>query len=307
MNLYTDSSIIDKNKSYVVTVGTFDGVHIGHQEILTSLINEGELLNADSLVFTFEPHPRSIVSKNFDLRLITTYTEKVELFENYGVSNLFIASFNDEFAKLSFEDFIKKYFVDKINTKKIVIGYDHRFGKDRTGDENSLKALGNKYGFEVESIPAKIIEDEVVSSTKIRNYLECGNIKKVNCFLNRNYSLTGIVVEGSKRGRTLGYPTANINVVNIRKAIPATGVYIAYSSFEGRKYSSIVNIGLRPTFTDSHEIVIESHLLDFEETFYGKEIKIEFIDRLRDEIKFSSKEELILQLNQDKEKARKIL
>ncbi|MCK9281600.1 MAG: bifunctional riboflavin kinase/FAD synthetase [Melioribacteraceae bacterium] len=307
MNLYTDYSFLDKNKSYVVTVGTFDGVHIGHQEILTSLIDEAKVLNADSLVFTFEPHPRSIVSKNFNLRLLTTYSEKVELFESYGIENLFIASFNEEFAKLSFEDFVKKYFIDKINTKKIVIGYDHRFGKDRTGDEINLKLLGTKYGFDVDSIPAKIKGDEIVSSTKIRYYLESGEIKKANSYLNRNYSISGVVVEGAKRGRTLGYPTANVNVKNSSKAIPAVGVYIAYSFLEGEKFASIVNIGLRPTFTDSHEIVIESHLLDFGETFYGKEIKIEFIDRLREEIKFSKKEELISQLNLDKAKARKYL
>ncbi len=307
MNLYTDSSSIDKNKSYVVTVGTFDGVHLGHQEILDSLINEAKLLNAETLVFTFEPHPRSIVSKNFNLRLITTYSEKVELFENFGIQNLFIASFNEEFAKLSFEEFIKKYFVDKINTAKIVIGHDHRFGNGRSGDENNLKQLGVKYGFDVESVSAKIIDGEIVSSTKIRHYLESGDIKKANSFLNRYYSISGVVVEGAKRGRTLGYPTANVDVKNSSKAILATGVYIAYSTLESNKYPSIVNIGLRPTFTDSHEVVIESNLLDFEGTLYGKEIKIEFVDRLRDEIKFSSKEELILQLNKDKEKARKIL
>lgn len=307
MNLYTDSSIFDKNKSYVVTVGTFDGVHLGHREILASLINEGKLLDAETLVFTFEPHPRSIVSKDFNLRLLTTYSEKVELFENYGIQNLFIASFNEEFAKLSFEEFIKKYFVDKINTKKIVIGHDHRFGKDRSGDECNLKLLGDKYGFDVESVSAKIIGDEIVSSTKIRHYLGSGDIKKVNSFLNRNYSISGVVVEGSKRGRTLGYPTANVNIQNSSKAIPATGVYIAYSTLEGKRYPSIVNIGLRPTFTDSNDIVIESNLLDFKGTFYGKELKIEFVDRLRDEIKFSSKEGLISQLNLDKEKARKFL
>lgn len=303
MNIYTDISEIKNKKDSIVTVGTFDGVHLGHAEVLKFLVRKTAESGRIGYVVTFDPHPRKVVFTVENVMVLTTLDEKIEILNSLGIENLVVIKFNREFSKLNSQEFVKKYLIDGLNAKSIVIGHDHRFGKDRGGDENSLLELGEKYDFDIKAFSPITLNDNVVSSTKIRKTLSSGQLELANSLLGRNYSLNGIVIKGAGRGRFLGFPTANITVVDDSKLIPFNGVYAVKCCIKNRTHNGILNIGYRPTFEDEHELVIETHIFDFSRDIYGEEIKIEFLSYLRNEIKFNSKNELISQIENDKNEA----
>ncbi|MFC4738626.1 bifunctional riboflavin kinase/FAD synthetase [Flavobacterium ponti] len=296
----TFHSIFDytKSKKSILTLGTFDGVHIGHQKILRKLVNEARKEDYESILLTFFPHPRMVLKQDSKIQLLNTIREKTKLIEENGVDNLIIHPFDTTFSELSAEDFVKKILIDQLNLGKIIIGYDHKFGKNRSADINDLIALGKKYDFEVEQISAKEIDDISISSTKIRNALLDGNIELANIYLGNNYSLCGGIIEGKKIGRTMNYPTANLKVDEDYKLIPKNGVYIVSSFIHNKTIFGMMNIGKNPTVNGVSES-IEIHFFDFDKEIYNEEICVNLISRIRDEKKFESLEQLKKQLNLD--------
>lgn len=307
MQFYTHFDNYIKVKNAVVTVGTFDGLHKGHIKILEMMKDIASGVNGSTIMVTFEPHPRSVVANNYDLIILTSLGEKKKIVEEIGIDQLFVLNFTRDFSDLTSEEFIKKYIVEKFGAVHMVVGHDHKFGKDRLGDEEKLRELGKKYGFEVTSVPAEKMSGEIISSTKIRNLLLEGDIDKANLLLARNYSLSGTVVKGAQRGRLLGFPTANVKLFDPLKAIPMNGVYVVSCNCSDQKLFGIMNVGYRPTFENKSELVIEVHLLNFDRDIYGEELTINFMTRLRDEKKFSSKEELIHQIEDDKKRALELI
>lgn len=307
MRVYNDLFFIEKNDNTIITIGTFDGVHLGHQEIFNVLINNAKNNGCRSFVLTFEPHPRMVIQPNSQLKLLTTFQEKVEILEKMGIDNLLVIPFTKEFSQLTPEEFFRKYILEGLGVKKMVIGYDHHFGKGRDGDEQKIRELGSANNFEVQKTEAVTINETVVSSSKIRNALSEGEVKNAAQMLGRNYSFSGIVVVGDKRGRELGFPTANIQLENGLKLVPKNGVYTVKVFLEDGIFDGVMNIGLRPTFKETKIVLSEVHILNFNEDIYGKQIRVEFIARIRDEKKFGSKEELIKQIEIDKQKTSKLL
>ncbi|MCF8261351.1 MAG: bifunctional riboflavin kinase/FAD synthetase [Melioribacteraceae bacterium] len=303
MKIYTDINDIKIDGYVALTIGTFDGVHNGHKEILKVLLNDAKSNNGESFVVTFFPHPRKVISKNFPIKLLTTREEKIELFRNTGIDNLLIINFTEDFAKLGYDEFVKEYLVDAIKVNKVIIGFDHKFGKDRSGNESKLRELGKQNGFDVEVVDEQTVRSASVSSSIIRDALCNGKIETANELLGSTYKLHGKVVEGAKRGRTLGFPTANIELNNDDKLIPQAGVYFTGIYLGNEKFYGIMNIGYRPTFDDELGIVIEVHILDFNRDIYFEKISVELLYRMRDEKKFSSKEDLIAQITEDKNTA----
>jgi len=307
MNIYRDISEINKTGKSVVTIGSFDGIHIGHADIIGFVINEAAAVKGENFVVTFEPHPRLVVSKNSGIKILTAFEEKAKLFENLGVQNLLVINFNREFADLSYEDFVKTYLTGKINAGHIVIGHDHHFGRGRGGDENKLLRLSQEMNFKLTVIPPVSVKGIQVSSSKVREAVAEGNLTLAEDLLGRKYSLSGMIVEGVQRGRELGFPTANIEPCNKHKLIPASGVYAVKCILGNGNYNGVLNIGTRPTFETQDNIFIELHIFGFGENIYGKPVEIEFVHRIREEIKFGSKEQLILQIKSDVETAKQIL
>ncbi|MGK9476453.1 bifunctional riboflavin kinase/FAD synthetase [Melioribacter sp. OK-6-Me] len=312
MNIYKESFSFEKDRKTVVTVGSFDGLHLGHYKILSRLFDISEQCSCESVLFTFEPHPRLVISKDYEIKLLTTLNEKIDILNKTKLDNLVIQKFSREFSEMTSEEFIYQILVNQLNLSHIVIGHDHKFGRDRMGDAEKLRQLGKQYGFEVTAVEAEKCNGEVVSSTKIRNALAEGNIDKANLFLGRNYSFEGIVVKGAQRGRRLGFPTANIKLDNNYKALPANGVYAVNAFLNGNSLMGIMNIGLRPTFNEKPEITIEVHLINkdfskYEKNIYGERLKVEVIKRIRKEIKFDSVDMLIKQIEDDKKTALQIL
>jgi len=307
MNLFTDISQIEKNNNTVVTIGTFDGFHIGHQQIINEVLNNSRKNNRRNLVITFEPHPRSVIAKDFNIQILTTLEEKIDLIAQSGIDNLFVINFTKKFSELSYEEFFVKYIVNRIGISELIIGHDHKIGKNRGGDEDKLTELGTKYSFSVTPVSAVELDGDVISSTKIRHSLMDGDIEKVTRFLGRPYSFTGTVTKGAGRGRTLGFPTANIVVGNGSKCIPPAGVYAVEMYLRGQSYYGLMNIGVRPTFGDTVSTIIEIYLFDFNSDIYDESVKVNVVKRIRDEKKFSSKEELIEQINLDIEYGMKII
>jgi riboflavin kinase/FMN adenylyltransferase len=307
MKINTDNSDYSKDKITIATVGTFDGVHKGHLNILNLMLSKSKEVNGKNVLITFNPHPRTVVSKKFKLRLLTTLDEKIELLEKFGVDEVFVINFTKEFSQLTYEEFIKKIIVDKIGASLLIIGHDHKFGRDRDGNETKLRELASKLNFEVAAVEAKKVDDIIVSSTIIRDALKEGNIELANNYLGWNYRFSGKVVKGAERGRLLGFPTANIEINDSNKLIPKTGVYAVKCYFKNQILNGVMNIGFRPTFSDVSKMIIEIHFFDFKEYIYDESLKIEFIKRIRDERKFETKEELIKQIYLDKKSAEKIL
>lgn len=296
------SNFSDKEKTYV-TIGTFDGVHFGHQKIIEKLIDEAKKAGKKSVVLTFFPHPRMVLQKDVSLELINTIEERATLLEKTGLDYLIIHPFSKEFSRMTALEFVRDILVNQLNISKLIIGYDHHFGKNREGNITQLTEYSHLYDFKVEEIPAQDIDDVSVSSTKIRRALATGNLKTANNFLGYNFMLNGNVVNGKKLGGKIGYPTANIDIKESYKLIPKTGVYIVKSAIDEKTIFGIMNIGNRPTVNGNHQ-TIEVHFFDFNQNLYDRNLTIELIYFLRDEEKFDSVEILIQQLKKDEKTAR---
>jgi riboflavin kinase/FMN adenylyltransferase len=286
----------------VITIGTFDGVHLGHQKIIKKLQIIAKEKGLQSVILTFFPHPRMVLQKAVELRLLNTIEERQELLLRFGLDHLVIKKFTKEFAKLTPEQYVKDILVDELNAKHIIIGYDHRFGKNRRANIQDLIAYGKQFDFKVEEISVKDVEDVAVSSTKIRKSLNMGDIKTANVFLGYDYFLTGTVIAGKQIGKQIGFPTANIEIREDYKLIPKNGVYIVKSYIEDSLVYGMMNIGVNPT-VDGTKQSIEVHFFDLDQDLYGRKLKIELLDRLRHEQKFESLESLRYQLKTDKENA----
>ncbi|OKL39634.1 bifunctional riboflavin kinase/FAD synthetase [Pontibacter flavimaris] len=291
----------------VVTSGTFDGVHVGHQKILRRVMERARQSNGQSVVITYWPHPRLVLfPDDNDLKLLSTIEERTEQLRSFGIDYLLIIPFTKEFSRTSSRSFIADILVRAINTKVLIIGYDHRFGKNREGSFEHLKARSAQYGFEVEEIPRQDVDDVGVSSTKIRKALESGDIDTANSYLGRPYSLTSVVEEGDKIGRTIGFPTANLALPPAHKLIPGNGVYAVWASIGNERHPAMMNIGFRPT-VEGKKLTLEVHLLDFSGDLYGKTITVQFMEQLRKERKFESLDALKAQLEKDKQATRELL
>lgn len=285
-------------KPTVVTIGTFDGVHLGHQKIIAQITTAAQEKDCDSLVLTFFPHPRMVLQEGTEMKQLNTIDEKTALLEQLGVDHLVIHPFDKAFSRMTAEEFVKEVLVDTFRLKKIIIGYDHRFGRNRTADINDLIAFGDTYGFEVAQISAEELNDVSISSTKIRTALNEGNIELANNYLGYPYAITGKVVKGQQLGRTIGYPTANILVKEDYKLIPQNGVYVVQSVLNGQTVFGMMNIGNRPTVNGTSQ-TIEVHFLDFDQDLYDQTIPVSILKRLRNEQKFPSLDALKTQLLSD--------
>ncbi len=293
-------------KRAVVTSGTFDGVHHGHRIILNRLKEIATQINGETVVLTYWPHPRFVLQKDFRLKLLSTFEEKCHLLEKEGVDKLVRITFNKEFSQQSSETFIREILVNKIRVEKLVIGYDHRFGRNREGSFEYMSENAHHYGFEVEEIPKQTIDDVSISSTKIRNALSAGDVKLANQYLGRKYTLKGSVVRGNRLGREIGFPTANISIPEVYKLIPRDGVYAVTALVSENQYDGMLNIGFKPTVGGKRRTV-EVHLFEFNQEIYGEEITLFFHNRLRDEMVFGSIEDLRKQLDEDAALTRKLL
>jgi len=289
-----------------LTVGTFDGVHLGHLQILDQLVKTAKKYHEESVLFTFFPHPRMVLQKELDIKLLNTIDERIELLSQTGLDNLIIVPFNKEFSRLSAVEFVRDILVNQLKIKHLIIGYDHHFGRNREGTFDELVEYGNLYGFDVLEISAQDIENVAVSSTKIRNALNNGDIEKATKYLNKPYMITGEVVRGKGVGNKIGFPTANIYVKESYKLIPRNGVYIINTFLDNHDYNGIMNIGYRPTLKGKNK-TIEVHLLDFNDNLYSKNLQINLIKRIRDEKKFSTLNDLKHQIQQDEIFARKYI
>lgn len=307
MIVYTNIKDFKDVKNPVVTTGTFDGVHLGHQKIISRLKDVAKQQQGETVLLTFYPHPRMVLfPEDNELKLLSTQQEKIELLEKYGIDHLIIYPFTKEFSRLSSVEFVRNILVNQIKTKRLIIGYNHHFGRNREGSFEHLKEYGPLYGFEVEEIPAKDIEHIEISSTKIRKALQTGDVKAATTFLGHSYSLSGKVTEGVKLGRKLGYPTANIIVEDKYKLVPADGVYAVKIKLNNKIFSGMLSIGNNPTVVGKGRS-IEVNIFDFDSIIYGMDLTICFVERLRDEMKFNNLEELKQQLAKDKEKSSVIL
>lgn len=289
----------------VVTTGTFDGVHIGHQQVISRLKEAAARINGETVLLTFFPHPRMVLFPERKQLLLNTPEEKAALLEKTGIDHLIVHPFTREFSMLSSKDFIEDILVKKLGTRRLVIGHDHHFGRNREGSFDHLRQFGPVYGFEVEEIPAQEVENIGVSSTKIRQALEAGDVATAASFLGYSYQLAGTVVKGRQLGRTIGFPTANILVTDSNKMVPADGVFAVRIHRKSETLNGMMNIGMRPT-VDGHSRTIEVNILDFDADIYGETLILEFIKRIRDEKKFDGLEALKQQLENDRLATREI-
>lgn len=290
----------------MVTIGTFDGVHLGHKAILKRLVETAKKENLDSVVLTFFPHPRMVLQQNVDIKLINTIDERTELLQNTGLDHLVIHPFTHAFSRLTALEYVRDILVNSLKAKKIIIGYDHRFGRNRNADIMDLREFGKTYNFEVEEISAKEIDEVAVSSTKIRKSLNEGSVETANAYLGYNFMVSGKVVKGRAIGRTLSYPTANLKVAENYKLVPKNGVYIVKSIIDGEKLFGITSIGTNPTVGGT-EKTIETHFLNINKDLYGKEITLEFLKYIRNEIMFDSVEKLKQEIEKDEQFAKKFI
>lgn len=292
-------------KNPVLTIGNFDGVHLGHQTLFDRVKHRAQSLNGESVVMTFHPHPLEVLSPGNGPVFITEHARKLRLIESCGIDIAIVVPFSQEFAQMSAQQFVKHILVDKIGVKALVVGYDYRFGCGREGNIDFLKDLGKKFDFDVEAVTGIKMDGKVVSSTAIRQFIKEGQLKEANSLLGRPYEISGTVVKGRDRGgRVLGFPTANIRISS--QAPPKTGVYVVRVDIDGKIYGGAANLGYNPTFGDT-ELSLEVHIFNFSEDLYGKQIAVQFVDRLRDEKRFSGPEELAVQIQKDIEKAKQVL
>ncbi|MCJ8153460.1 bifunctional riboflavin kinase/FAD synthetase [Chryseobacterium sp. SSA4.19] len=298
MKVFKNFSDYSSHKPLALSLGMFDGVHLGHKSIIDELIKTGSENNLETAVLTFWPHPRFVFNPNEDLKLLNTVEEKKFLLEKYGIDHLFLKEFDEEFRNLTGEEFVRQILIEKLHVKYLIIGYDHSFGKNKSGNFELLKKLSAELGFEVEQMEAINIHENNISSTKIRNALLAGDIKRANEMLGYSYSVSGSVVHGKKIGRTIGYPTANIETDSI-KLLPKKGAYIVEVFLKDRKYKGMLSIGTNPT-VNGEKLTVEVYILDFNDDIYGEDITVSFRDFLHDEIKFEGLEKLIEKLDEDK-------
>ena len=306
MREITDITTFTTQQPTVLTIGTFDGVHLGHQKIIERVVATARQEGLLATIFTFFPHPRMVVQHDKSLKLIHTLEEKKQLLQRLGVDLLVVQPFNEAFAQLTAEEFVSTILVQHLNVKKVIIGYDHRFGRNRTANINDMRLFGEKYGFAVEEISVQEVDEVSVSSTKIREALNKGDVTTAEHYLGTPYSLTGTVVHGLKLGRTLRYPTANIQVTEDYKLIPKDGVYAVYSYIGERKVYGMMSIGKNPTI-EGKGASIEVYFFDFNGDLYDRELTIYFVKYLREERKFSSVALLKKQLQDDETTARKAI
>ena len=307
MKVYYDTTDFEPVANAIVTIGTFDGVHLGHKKILTRLGEIAQTSEGETVVLTFWPHPRMVVSKDSQsLRLLSTLDEKIELLRQNGVNHLVVIPFTRSFSELSSEEFIQQILVNSIGTKKLVIGYDHHFGRNREGSFEYLKQNAFQYGFELEEIPRQEIDNLTVSSTKIRHALLEGKLKIANELLGQNYTFSGVIVKGRQLGRTIGYPTANVQVSESYKLIPADGVYAVRVLVRGQTYGGVISIGFRPTVNGVGRTQ-EVFIFDFNEDIYGEKITVELVEYIRPELKFDGLEALIKAIEADCQAAKLVL
>lgn len=274
-------------KKTIVTLGTFDGVHIGHKKIIEKLLHAAEIQQCESLILTFFPHPRMVLQEKSEIKLLNTLNEKIKLLENTGLDNLIVHPFDEAFSRLTAEEFVSKILVDKFNIQKIIIGHDHRFGRNRTANIDDLIVFGEQYGFEVEQISAQEIDAVSVSSTKIRHALLDGQVALANQYLGYDYFLSGTIIHGKKLGRTIGYPTANIQIFEDYKLVPKIGVYIVKSIIDQKTVYGMMSIGTNPTVNGS-QLSTEVYFFDFNADLYGQNIEVSLLHYIRDEEKFGS-------------------
>ena len=299
LKIFHSINDFSSTKKTILTLGTFDGVHIGHKKILDKITRSTENQKYESVVLTFFPHPRMVLHEHSDIKLLNTIEEKIELLKKMGVQNLVIHPFDELFSRLTAEEFVRDILVDQFRIQKIIIGHDHRFGRNRTANIDDLIAYGKKYGFVVEQITVQEINDISVSSTKIRNALTAGDMELANEYLGYDYFLTGTIIQGKQLGRTIGFPTANLQIAEYFKLIPKNGVYIVKSNINGQNVFGMMNIGFNPT-VNGENLSVEIHYFDFNDDLYQRKIKVSIVHRLRAEQKFKSVEYLKSQLQQDK-------
>lgn len=298
MNVFHSAQSFKSSQKTIVTLGTFDGMHIGHQAILNKLKLQKKANGYQTLVLTFFPHPRMVLKTDHQISLLNTIEERIKLIDHFGIDYLVVQEFTQDFANLSAEEFVKTILVDQFNIGKIIIGYDHRFGKNRSANIHDLIEFGKKYHFDVEQISAEELNDVSISSTKIRNALKVGDVALAKNYLGYPYMLSGKVVSGKQLGRTIGYPTANIHIAEDYKLIPAIGVYVVGVTVKGKEYYGMLSIGTNPTVGGT-EKTVEVYIFDFNDMIYEEEITVRFLTKIREEINFSSVDVLIEALKSD--------
>ena len=306
MQIHRDIDNIPAITKPVITIGTFDGVHKAHREIIQSVKDKAEAIGGESALVTFHPHPRQVLFPENEMKLLTVLEEKIDILQSLKLDHLIIIPFTKGFSQLSGAQFVEQMLVSKIHPGVIIIGYNHHFGKDRKGNYEFLKSMEGKYNFEVQQIPKRLVDDMSVSSTKVRNALAESNIKVANNLLGYEYFIRGVVTKGNQLGKKIGFPTANVHVKDKAKLIPANGSYAVKVEHSGQLYHGMLNIGIRPTVKGTEE-TIEVHIFDFEKDIYGEELTVYFIDKIRDEEKFNDLEDLRKQLIKDKEQSIRLL
>jgi riboflavin kinase/FMN adenylyltransferase len=303
MNIAYQLDTVPYVKNSVVTVGTFDGVHLAHQALIRDVVNRARERKGRSVVITFDPHPKEVLTGK-PLHLLTSIEERQQMCEQLGVDVFFCTEFTYDFSRQSSRDFYLRYVIQGTGVSEVVEGYDHHFGRDREGSIEELLKLGREFEFSVDALKPVYVDEEIVSSSQIRQHLLQGKVDRAHRLLGRPYPVDGLVVRGDGRGRQLGFPTANLQLSSNRKMIPQDGIYFARVNVDATPYSCMVSIGVRPTFFTHGQRTIEAHLLDFEGDLYGKTLSLEFLKWLREERKFASAEQLIEQMNKDREESR---
>lgn len=306
MKVYYSADDLPVLSKAVVTIGTFDGVHLGHQAILEQLQQEAARIGGETVIITFHPHPRKVVAVSQPVYLINTIEEKIGLLGKKGIDHLVVVPFTEEFSKQSPEEYVEQFLVKKFHPHTIIIGYDHRFGQGRKGDYKLLEALSPKFGFQLLEIPAHVINESTVSSTRIREAVLKGDIEAANALLGYDFFFEGKVVDGKKLGRELGYPTANLDIENAEKLVPGNGIYVVEVSVGGKVYGGMMSIGVRPTIGVT-ERTIEVNIFEFDKDIYGSRLRVHVRKYLREEMKFNNLEELKAQLGADKEDSLRVL
>lgn len=306
IQVHSDLMHLPTFKNAVITIGTFDGVHLGHQQIIQQMISEAAGINGETVIITFHPHPRIIVGGPSQVKILNTLEEKIEMLEAKSIQHVVVIPFNEAFANQTAEEYITNFLVEKFHPHTIIIGYDHRFGKNRQGDYHLLEDMGKLNNYEVKEIPEHVLNEIIISSTRVREALLKSDINTANEYLGYAYFIEGTVIEGNKLGRTLGYPTANIKIAEAEKLTPGNGVYAVQVRFKQHTYKGMMNIGVRPT-VDGLNRMIEVNIFDFDQDIYGEKLRVTVLHHLRGEIKFNGLDALKAQLAQDKIEAIKVL